>query len=152
MKNKKGKSKTMAKPKSCKGRERRRHRRYEYPLYITYKKNGKKFEQELVKSSRPFHSAVQDANLSISHNVSVGGICFVTKEKFPPGTRLLLKIWSPIRNEPFTGLAEVIWQQKKPRTTNYLTGAAFASLDNKEELKKLLQILAESKIETMMEK
>ena len=137
----------MARSKSYKGSERRKYPRFGYPLYISYKKNGDKFEKELLKPSTPFHFTAKDEKTSVSRDLSIGGICLVTKEKFPPKTRLLVKIWSPTRHEPLMGLAEVVWQKKRALAPGYLTGVAFASLDDPEELKKLLKIFSDLKIE-----
>ena len=139
----------MVKPKSHRKQERRKHPRLEHPLYITYKKNGEKFEKELLKSSTPFHLEAKGEKTSVSRNVSVAGICFVTKEKFSSGTKLLVKIWSPPRPKPLIGLAEVMWQTKRIPAPGYLTGVAFASLEDREELSRLLEIFKELNVEKM---
>ncbi len=140
----------MAKSKCYRGTERRKHRRFEYPLYVSYKKNGKKFQEELLKSSTELHLTVKEKELSISRNISVAGICFVTKEKFSSNTRLLVKIWSPAGPRPLIGLAEVMWHKKRSPGSGYLTGVAFASLDDKNELSKLLDIFKELKVKRMV--
>ena len=142
----------MAKSKSYRGTERRKHRRFEYPLYISYKKNGNKFQGELLKSSTPLHLTIKDKELSLSRNISVAGICFVTKERFSSKTRLFVKIWSPAGPRPLIGLAEVMWQKKRSPGPGYLTGVAFASLDDKNELNKLLEIFKELKVKRMVGK
>ena len=142
----------MAKKRSSRRSEKRKHRRFEYPLYISYKKNGKKFQKELLKSSTSFNFKEKGEKLSVSRDISVSGICFVTREKFPSETKLLVKVWSPARPNPLIGLAEVIWQKKRSPEPGYLTGAAFASLDDMEELNKLFEIFKKMSVEAMIEK
>ena len=142
----------MVKSKSYRGPERRKHPRFRYPLCISYKKNGKKFEEELLEPSAPSYFTAKDGKLSVARDISGGGIRFVTKGKFLPGVRLFMKIWSPTVHHPLIGLAEVIWQKKRSLAGGYLTGVAFASLGDKKELKKLLDIFTDLEIEKMIEK
>ena len=142
----------MPKAKSFKGPDRRRYPRFEYPFYMSYKKNGEEPEGEHLKPSSPFYfREKKDEKLSVSQNISVGGICFVAKEKFLRGTKLLVKLWSPVTDKTLVGLVQVAWQRSVSFSTGYLTGVSFISLDDKGELKKLLELFTDLKLEETIE-
>lgn len=143
----------MIKAKSFEGPDRRKYPRFEYPFYMSHEKSGRKLTEEILKPSDPFYFREKKrGKLTISHNISVGGICFVTKEKFSPKANLLVKLWSPVTNKILVGAVQVKWQKPISFSTNYLTGVAFISLNDKEELRKLLEVFTDLKLEEMIVK
>jgi len=143
--------KKMIKSKSFRGPNRREYPRIEYPFYMSYEKNGEKLKKEFKQQSTPFYfREKKDQKLLVSKNISVEGICFVTKEKFLPGVKLSVKLWSPIARKTLIALVEVKWQKSVSFTTGFLTGVAFISLDDKEELRKVLELFTDLKLEEMI--
>ncbi len=115
---------------------------------MSHEKNGRKLEKEIPKPSDPFYfREKKDKKLSVSKNILVGGICFVTKEKFSSGTKLLVKLRSPVTNKILVGVVQVRWQKSISFSANYLTGVAFISLNDKEELRKVLELFTDLKLE-----
>ena len=98
--------------KSFDGPDRRRYPRFDFPFFIRYKKNGEKLPKAKTEQGNILFIE-KDEGLSISQNVSIGGICFVTKEPFPLRTKLVIEIFTPLKSEPFSALVEVAWQKKK---------------------------------------
>ena len=142
----------MVRRKPYKGSERRKYLRFGYPLFINYKKNGEGFKAELLKPSAPFYFTEKGRKAAVSHDISIGGISFVTREKLERGAKLTVEIWSPIRHDALIGLVEVIWQKRRYLAPGYLTGVAFISLDDRKELKRLLEMLTNLKLEEVIEK
>ncbi len=137
--------------KSFDGPDRRRYPRFDFPFFIRYKKNVEKLPKDKTKQENILFIE-KGEGLSISQNVSIGGICFVTKEPFPLRTKLTIEIFTPIKSEPFTALVEVVWQRKRTLVSNYLTGISFLNLDDEEGFKNLLHMLTEMELEELIEK
>jgi len=137
--------------KPYKGPDRRKYPRFDFPFFIRYKKNVEDIPK--AKTGRGNILFIEkDEGLSVSQNVSIGGICFVTKEPLPLRTKLIIEIFTPIKSEPFTALVEVVWQKKKTLVPNYLTGISFLQLDDEEGFKNLLHMLTEMELEELIEK
>ena len=138
--------------KPFEGPDRRKYPRFDFPFFIRYKKD----EEQITKSKTQERGNIlfvgKNEGLSISKNVSIGGICFVTKEPFQPRTKLTIEIFTPLKGEPFTALVEVVWQKKRPLASTYLTGISFLQLDDEEGFKHLLNMLTEMELEKMIEK
>ena len=137
--------------KSFDGPDRRRYPRFDFPFFIRYKKNGEE-RSETENNTGNILFVGKDEGLSVSHDVSIGGICFVIKESFPIRTKLTLEIFTPVKSEPFTALAEVVWQKKRALVSNYLTGISFLHLDDEAGFKHLLNMLTEMELEELIEK
>ncbi len=137
--------------KSFDGPDRRRYPRFDFPFFIRYKKNGEE-QSETENNTENIFFVGKDEGLSVSRDVSIGGICFVTKESFSIRTKLTLEIFTPVKSEPFTALTEVAWQKKRTLMPNYLTGISFLKLDDEEGFKRLLNMLTEMELEKLIEK
>ncbi len=135
----------MTKKKIYGGEEKRKYPRFGFPFYIRYEKDGEKFKKGYPPT--PIIFTKKGEKLSVSKDVSVNGICFVTKEKFPQGTQLLMNIFTPIRTQPFEVLAKVAWQKKSIISSKYLTGINFIDIDDKARFKKLLEMLVKEGLE-----
>jgi hypothetical protein len=133
------------------GPDRRKYPRFDFPFFIRYKK-GDETPKVNIEPGKTIRFIEKGEKLSISHNVSIGGICFVTREPFSPHTKLILEIFTPLKSEPFTSLVEVAWQKKRTLAQNYLTGISFLHLDDMEGFKHLLNMLTEMELEELLEK
>ena len=138
--------------KPYEGPDRRKYPRFDFPFFIRYKKEGEKISKTKKEEQGNILFVGKDEGLSISKNVSIGGICFATKEPFPLRTKLNIEIFTPLKSEPFTALVEVVWQRKRPLVPIYLTGISFLNLNDDEGFKRLLNMLTEMKVEELIEK
>jgi hypothetical protein len=138
--------------KPYEGPDRRKYPRFDFPFFIRYKKNAREIQAVKTEQESSILFTEKGQELSISHNVSIGGICFATREPFQLHTKLTLEIFTPLKREPFTALAEVAWQRKRTLVPSYLTGVSFLQLDDEEGFKNLLEMLTEMKLEELTEK
>jgi hypothetical protein len=136
--------------KSFQGPDRRRYPRFDFPFFIRYKKGEEISKTDTKRENILFIE--KDKELSILHDISIGGICFAAKEPFERRTKLIIEIFTPIKSEPFTALVEVIWQKKRALVSTYLTGVSFLQLDDEKEFTHLLDMLTELKLEKIIEK
>ena len=136
--------------KSFQGPDRRKYPRFDFPFFIRYKKDGTILSSD-TKNETIIFVKKGDA-LAISHNISIGGICFATRESFPRLTKLRVEIFTPVKSEPFTALVEVVWQKKKALSSTYITGVSFLKLDDEKEFGHLLNMLTDMKLEKIIEK
>ncbi len=136
--------------KSSQGPDRRRYPRFDFPFFIRYKKDEHPSQADEKRENILF--VKEGEELAISHNVSIGGICFATKELLPRLSKLTVEIFTPIKSEPFTALAEVVWQKKRVLSLTYLTGISFLKLDDEKEFTHLLHMLTEMKLEKIIER
>lgn len=138
--------------KHYEGPDRRKYPRFDFPFFIRYKKNGKGIKAVKTEQGSSILFVEKDQELSIAQNVSIGGICFATREPFPLHTKLILEIFTPLKREPFVALVEVMWQRKRTLVSSYITGISFLQLDDEEGFKHLLEMLTEMKLEELKEK
>lgn len=136
--------------KSFQGPDRRKYPRFDFPFFIRYKKGEGISKADTNQGNILFIEKGQE--LSIARDISIGGICFATKEPLENRTKLMIKIFTPIKSEPFTALAEVVWQKKKVLAPIYLTGVSFLKLDDDKEFTHLLNMLTELELKEMIEK
>ncbi len=136
--------------KSFQGPDRRRYPRFDFPFFIRYKK-GEEIQKTGTREGNILF-VEKSQEISISRDVSIGGICFVVKEPLPRSAKLTVEIFTPIKSEPFIAFAEVVWQKKRPLSSTYLTGVSFLQLDDDKEFTHLLNMLTEMKLEKMIEK
>ena len=151
--------------------ERRKFVRFDYPFFIQYKAIEKGSEDEslsLISSSvekilksweekgydknRVYSSLLKEMkDFSFSKNISQGGICLVTREKFKPDTYLKVEIYIPIRKEPITGTVKVIWTKKRILRIGYETGVSFVKMseDNKGTLSNILGLFSKTELEEL---
>lgn len=154
-----------------KGAERRRFVRFGYPFFIQYKAVEKASEEEPLPSissgiekiltewdekgydkDRLYSSLVKKMeDSSFAKNISEGGICIVTREKFKPDTKLRVKIYAPIRKEPIKGLAKVVWTKKRMLRSGYNTGVSFIEMVevDKRDFSDCLRLFNKTKLEEL---
>jgi hypothetical protein len=132
-----------------KGPERRRYIRFSYPFFVRSRKDGEKHNSK-VHPLITFKELAED-QVSISQNVSIGGIFFTTSKDYPTGTLLFVEIFSPTRKTPFNMLARVAWRKKRVLGHDlgytYDTGVEFLEIDEEGEFQDLLEQLVKSRLE-----
>ena len=107
------------------GREKRRFIRAGLPFFVHYQKRGK-----IADENEPLAGLVVDImSLSLTKNISEGGIRFVTRERFESGTYLAVDIHVPDRKSPIRTLTKVVWTKKRPLRSGYDTGVRFIKVD-----------------------
>jgi hypothetical protein len=135
-----------------KGVDRRRYIRFGYPFFIRIRKDGEKYNNKGSSFVITFKE-LQD-NVSISKNISIGGICFTTSKDYPPGTFVNIEVFTPTRKIPFNILARVVWKKKRilGHTLGYTydTGIEFLKIDEDGEFQDLLEQLVKSKLEKVL--
>jgi hypothetical protein len=62
---------------------------------------------------------------SVGHNISEGGIGFLSHEFFPVATQLIFELQHPGSREYVKTTAEIAWISQKPHSENFLVGAKF---------------------------
>lgn len=66
-----------------------------------------------------------DPVISLTVNISGGGICFEVDEEISIGTLLALELKSTSFPSPIIALAKTIWRKKKKKEGKYEVGAEF---------------------------
>jgi hypothetical protein len=85
------------KEKSKHSHDSRKYIRHPVEIPLEYQVTGESFDRK-----------------DYSNNVSIGGICFQTKEKIPLGSILLIKI--PTIDPQFEAIGRVIWCMQRKKT------------------------------------
>jgi len=131
------------------GAERRKYLRFDYPFFVRCKKNGKTYE----RGGPPIitFAEIKKGQVSISKNVSIAGIHFVTGKSFIPGDLLFVEIFSPTRKTPFKILGKVIWKKRRIFPGEYDLGIQFLKIDAGREFQKLLEELEKVKLEKKLD-
>ncbi len=134
------------------GPDRRKYIRFSYPFFIRIRKDGEGYN----KKSRPLitFKELEENNVSISRNVSIGGICFTTSKDYPTGAVVFVEIFCPTRKIPFNILAKVAWKKKRILEDalgyTYDTGVEFFKIDAEGEFQDLLEQLVRAKLEKVL--
>lgn len=66
--------------------------------------------------------------LSISHNISGGGLMFITREKLDMGDKIELELNFPPFGNPIKALAQVVYIKRKDSTDKWQVGTRFIEL------------------------
>ncbi len=135
-----------------KGPERRKYVRLDYPFFIRVRKDGEgsnKENQHVITFKE-----LEDNDISIAKNMSIGGICFTTSKDYPPETQVFVEIFSPTRKVPFHILAKVAWRKKRilGHALGYThdTGVEFLKIDAEGEFQDLLEQLVKARLEKVL--
>lgn len=68
--------------------------------------------------------------LSVSRNISGGGLMFVTKERLSMGDKIELELNFPPFGEPIKAIAQVVYIKKKEHSDKWQIGVRFIELGN----------------------
>jgi len=137
--------------------ERRKFVRFAYPFFVLYqkveKRHFKRTALSAAKWERAPESAIKRGGSTITKNISEGGICFVTRERFEPDVLLRVKLYIPTRNEPIKALVKVIWAKKRKSRVGYDTGVSFLEVEKEDRaaLTHHLLLFSWIKLEELME-
>lgn len=156
-----------------KGAERRRFVRFGYPFFIQYKavetasdekeppssisssieKILKRWDEKGYDKDELYSSLVNKVkDLSFTRNISKGGICLVTREKFKLDTLLRVQIYVPTRKEPIKALVKVAWINKRMLRSGYDIGVSFVEMteSDKRALSNCLRFFSQMKLEELI--
>ncbi len=107
------------------GQEKRRAPRFDIEVPIEYKK---------------LREATEAKKASITKNISIGGVRFITDEFLPYTARLVLEINMPLPERNISAVAKISWIKKLPAGDSYEVGNQFLEIskDDKNRLSKYL--------------
>jgi len=128
--------------------EKRKYIRFRYPFYIRCEEHEDKDEQ-FQDISITFRE-IKENKVSVSKNVSLGGLCFISRKDFSTDTVLTLELFTPTQTQPFQIVGKVAWRKKGIVTQNYEIGVEFLKIDKEREFKSLLEMLEEVKLEEVI--
>lgn len=135
-----------------KGEERRRYVRFNYPFFVRTRKDGKAYG-----GNRPpliTFKEIEEDQVSISQNISIGGICFTTSKEYSVGSLINMEIFAPTRKTPFSILARVVWRKKRALGrglgSTYDIGVEFLKIDSDGQFQDLLEQLVKAKLEKVL--
>ena len=116
--------------------ERRKYPRYdtELKVYFQVKYDIKtRVEFEVVESVHP--EGVAHKYSGLCNNVSVEGLCFVSKKRLEKGDILLIEVYEPAVKKPVRMEGQVRWSEKLPggdeKEDAFHTGVQLISVGNK---------------------
>ncbi len=139
-------------PSEYKGPDRRKYLRFGYPFFIRVTKDGEANIAE--KPSLMSFKELQDNHISISRDISIGGIRFVTSRDYLPGSLVNVEVFSPTRKTPFNILGKVVWRKKRILGSSsggtYEMGIEFLKIEGENEFKNLLEQLVKTKLEKVL--
>ena len=135
-----------------KGKDRRKYVRFRYPLFVRVRKDGENYKQK--NDPVITFKELGDDNISISQNISIGGIYFTTSKDYPLGTLVFVEIFAPTRKVPFHTLAKIAWKKKRILSHDlgytYDIGVEFLKIDSEGEFQDLLEQLLKAKLEKVL--
>jgi hypothetical protein len=137
-----------------KDEERRRYIRFNYPFFIRTRKDGKAYS----KNRPPLitFKEIEEDQVSIAQNVSIGGICFTTSKEHSPGSLINMEIFAPTRKAPFDILARVVWRERRDLGhglgSTYDMGVEFLKIDSEGQFQDLLEQLVKARLEKVLSK
>ena len=140
-----------------KGAERRKFVRFAYPFFVLYQKVKKGHLKTTALSSGKWERApepvIKKGSSAITKNISEGGICFVTWDKFEPDVLLRVELYIPGRDRPIKALVKVIWTKKRKSRVGYNTGVSFRKVEKEDRnaLTRYLLLFSRIKLEELME-
>ena len=134
------------------GPDRRKYVRFGYPFFVRVRKDGEGFNTRGLPLIT--FKELEEGNVSVSQDISIGGICFTTSKDYPPSTIVFMEIFTPTRKTPFHLLAKVAWRKKRILEHNlgyiYDTGVEFSKIDAEGEFQDLLEQLVKAKLEKVL--
>ncbi|MCU0666765.1 MAG: PilZ domain-containing protein [Candidatus Omnitrophica bacterium] len=107
------------------------------------RRNFLRVQGRFIVSYRPVETS-DKIDVSQTHNLSRGGICFTTNRKFFPKEKLQMEVRLPNRPEPVTVFAQVVDSQEIIQGMVYNTHAKFLFLKSEDEevIKKLVEFIS----------
>ena len=97
------------------------------------KRKYKRVESVLPVQFRNLRKATDSASGTLSHNLSEGGVCFMTKEFISLACRLVVEISLPALPKPIKAISKIAWIKKIPMNDQYMLGNQFLEMTKEDK-------------------
>ncbi|MEI6863355.1 MAG: PilZ domain-containing protein [Candidatus Omnitrophota bacterium] len=88
----------------------------------------KRVESVLPVQFRNLRKVTDSVSGTLSHNLSEGGVCFMTKEFISLACRLVVEITLPTLPKPIKAISKIAWIKKIPTDNQYMLGNQFLEM------------------------
>lgn len=93
----------------------------------------KRVESVLPVQFRNLRKTAESGNGTLSHNISEGGVCFMTKEFISLACRLVVEISLPAVPKPIKAISKIAWIKKIPTNNQYMLGNQFLEMTKEDK-------------------
>ena len=93
----------------------------------------KRVESVLPVQFRNLRKVTDSASGTTSHNLSEGGVCFMTKEFISLACRLVVEINLPELSKPIKAISKIAWIKKIPANGQYMLGNQFLEMTKEDK-------------------
>ena len=97
------------------------------------KRRFKRVESVLPVQFRNLRKTTDLASGTLSHNLSEGGVCFMTKEFISLACRLVVEITLPALPKPIKAISKIAWIKKIPTNNQYMLGNQFLEMTKEDK-------------------
>ncbi len=97
------------------------------------KRRYKRVESVLPVQFRNLRKAMDPGSGTLSHNLSEGGVCFMTKEFISLACRLVVEINLPALPKPIKAISKIAWIRKVPTSNQYMLGNQFLEMTKEDK-------------------
>ena len=97
------------------------------------KRRYRRVESVLPVQFRNLRKAADSASGTSSHNISEGGVCFMTKEFISLACRLVVEINLPTLPKPIKAISKIAWIKKIPVSNQYMLGNQFLEMTKEDK-------------------
>ena len=97
------------------------------------KRRYKRVESVLPVQFRNLRKAADTASGALSHNISEGGVCFMSKDFISLACRLVVEINLPTLPKPIKAISKIAWIKKIPVNNQYLLGNQFLEMTKEDK-------------------
>ena len=97
------------------------------------KRRFKRVESVLPVQFRNLRKDTDSASGTVSHNLSEGGVCFMTKEFISLACRLVVEITLPALPKPIKAISKIAWIKKIPTNNQYMLGNQFLEMTKEDK-------------------
>ena len=97
------------------------------------KRRFKRVESVLPVQFRNLRKSAEPVSGTLSHNLSEGGVCFMTKEFISLACRLVVEISLPALPKPIKAISKIAWIRKIPTNNQYMLGNQFLEMSKEDK-------------------
>lgn len=97
------------------------------------KRRYKRVESVLPVQFRNLRKASEPANGTLTHNLSEGGVCFMSKDFISLACRLVVEINLPTLPKPIKAISKIAWIKKIPTNDQYMLGNQFLEMTKEDK-------------------
>ncbi len=97
------------------------------------KRRYKRVESALPVQFRNLRKAADPVNGALSHNLSEGGVCFMSNEFISLACRLVVEITLPTLPKPIKAISKIAWIKKIPTNNQYMLGNQFLEMTKEDK-------------------